>query len=482
MPLKVDFQRPEYAEALPKWDLVDDCDSGQQSIKRETTDYLPKPNPTDLSSENDARYEAYLLRAVFANYCQRTITGLVGQVYSKQPTVKLPPILDQLIDNVDGTGISLDQQSRKAVRSALKTGRGALLVDYPLTSGEVKKADAVAASIICYDPKSVINWRIEKVGNQNKYTLIVIEESVTKVDPEDIFRTSMVKQWQVLELIEGVYTRSRWEKVKGVKGEMQFQVIEDSISIPRKGNGQTWDQIPFTFIGANNNDSEIDQSPTYDLAILNIGHYRNSADYEESVFVVGQPMYLISGLTQGWVDENFKEGFQVGSRRALMLPAGGSGAIVQPAANSLAFEAMRHKEEQMVRLGAKIVEASGVQRTATEAGMDEASENSVLSNVARNVSAAYEQALLWAWEYMESAAGNSDDIVYELNSDYEISALDPQLLAGVIQAWQSGALTESEMRKKLEKTNLAFEDFNDWRDQLDDNPAGLPSANEGGIN
>ena len=182
-----------------------------------------------------------------------------------------------------------------------------MFVDYPQTDGEVKKSDAIDASIICYDPKSIINWRVEKVGNENKFTLIVIEEEMTKIDPEDQFKTNQVKEWHVLELVDGVYTKSRWEKVTGIKvAEDAFVVIEDSISIPTKGDGSTWDTIPFTFIGSSNNDSDIDQSPTYDLATLNIGHYRNSADYEESVFVVGQPMYLLAGLTQGWVDEKLQ--------------------------------------------------------------------------------------------------------------------------------------------------------------------------------
>ncbi len=482
MPNKVDFQRPDYQEELPKWELVDDCDKGQKTVKEKTDTYLPRPNPTDRTEENTERYKAYLLRAVFANYCQRTITGLVGQVYSKDPVVELPTTLEPLIEDVDNTGVSLEQQSRKAVRNVLKAGRGALFVDFPITDGEVKRADAVTASIICYDPKSIINWRVEKVGTVNKYTLIVIEEEVTKVDPEDHFQTVPVKEWQVLQLIEGVYTRSRWEKSMNAQNQEEFIVIEDSISQPTKGSGETWDIIPFTFMGSANNDSDIDQSPTYDLAVLNIGHYRNSADYEESVFVVGQPMYLLSGLTQGWVDENFKEGFQVGSRRVAMLPVGGDGKILQPDANSIAFEAMGHKEDQMVALGAKIVEPSKVQRTAKEAGMDEASENSVLSNVAKNVSTAYDIALFWAWEYMDRSVGEPDKIKFELNTDYEISALDPQLLAGVIAAWMGGALTDEEMRTKLVKSNLGFEDIEEWRAQLEANPPGLPGNDDQGGN
>ena len=135
----------------------------------------------------------------------------------------------------------------------------------------------------------------------------------------------------------------------------------------------------------------------------------------------------------------------------------------------------------MVALGAKIVEKSGVQRTAKEAGMDEASENSVLSNVAKNVSSAYERALYWAWQFMDRAAvQGSEDLKFELNTDYEISALDPQLLSSIISAWQSGALLDGEMRRKLEKANLAFEDIEEWKDGFESNPAGLPETIETG--
>ena len=56
--------------------------------------------------------------------------------------------------------------------------------------------------------------------------------------------------------------------------------------------------IPFIFCGALNNSPDVDKSPVYDIAEVNIAHYRNSADYEESCFIAGQATPVLTGLTQ----------------------------------------------------------------------------------------------------------------------------------------------------------------------------------------
>ena len=44
---------------------------------------------------------------------------------------------------------------------------------------------------------------------------------------------------------------------------------------------------PFTFVGAQKSDSMVDSAPLRDLAQLNLAHYRNLGDYENSAFFVG---------------------------------------------------------------------------------------------------------------------------------------------------------------------------------------------------
>lgn len=98
-------------------------------------------------------------------------------------------------------------------------------------------------------------------------------------------------------------------------------------------------EIPFTFVGAQNNDPSIDESPLYDIAMINLGHYWNSAEYEDSVFWCGQAQPWISGLDEQWRDGMEKNAVYVGSRAPMMLSAGGSFGYAQPLLNRLVKEA-----------------------------------------------------------------------------------------------------------------------------------------------
>ncbi len=485
----VDFQKPEFINHLPRWDLVDDCDNGQQAVKAKGDSYLRRPNKADQSEENKQRFNEYLKGAIFSNYTQKTTTGLVGEVFAKAPVSELPAAFDPIIDDIDGAGVSLKQQAKATVRKVLKFARAGLLTDYPQVEGQTSIADQqtgrIRPTITSFDPRSIINWRVERVGTESKITLVVIECEKAVVDPEDEFTEKIETQWLQLELINGVYSQTIWERSDdGNNKEKTFEIV-DGPNFPRRGNGELWNEIPFTFVGSSNNDETIDLAAMYDLAVLNIGHYRNSADWEESSFQVGQPTLSVAGLTQSWVTENYKDGFTFGSRAALMLPVGGSAQLLQASPNSMPFEGMQHKERQMVAIGARIVQETGTARTATEAGFERTSETSQLSQVAQNVSEAYEKALNWAWQFQDSSGDPRSDIHYQLNDDFEIAKLDPQVLQGVIAAWMSGAISQEEMRTKLAKMNLASEDFEEFAANIADNPAGLPAPepqNQGGLN
>ena len=80
-----------------------------------------------------------------------------------------------------------------------------------------------------------------------------------------------------------------------------------------RSSGKVFDRIPFEFIGAENNDSTVDDAPLWPLAYLNLHHFRNSADYEDSVFLIGQAQPWMSGLTTEWRDWMQEKGVYLGS-------------------------------------------------------------------------------------------------------------------------------------------------------------------------
>lgn len=444
----VQYVRKEVAAMQKKWFLVRDCLAGQDVIKNARTTYLPMPNATDKSDENVLRYSQYLERAVFYNVTQRTHGGLVGQVFRREPVREIPSNLDVLVKDVDGAGVTLNQQAKKTLGEVIAYGRCGLFADYPKTDNPTSLAAAqsgfIRPTITLFEPWSITNWRTRQVGARRLLSLVVLAEDCEAED--DGFEIKTRRRWRVLSLDEnGIYRVDLWGG--GEKG----LTIHDT-SYPVDSNGNNLREIPFVFAGAINNDPAVDLPPLYDMAVLNLAHYRNSADYEESAYIVGQPTPYFSGLTKDWVEDVFKKKpIQLGSRGAVPLPEAGKAGLLQASPNSMPIEAMNLKEKQMISLGAKLVEQSTVQRTATEARQEEAAESSILSSCAHNVSAAYEQALLYCSTFVSSAPVV---IKYQLNTEFELSRMSATEIQQIVANWTSGAVTFLEMRDSLRKAGL----------------------------
>jgi hypothetical protein len=205
---------------------------------------------------------------------------------------------------------------------------------------------------------------------------------------------------------------------------------------PLNGLGQPWRVIPFQFLGSENNDTSIDDSPLYDMAEINIGHYRNSADYEEAAYLVGQPQPWMAGLDEQWRDHMEKGGIFLGSRAPWLLPVSGTCGVWQAQPNTVAKEAMDSKKEDMVSLGARLIERGSAVKTATQADNDSAAEHSVLSLVVSNVSEAYSQCLVWMAEFVNAPG----ETLYKLNQDFSQITLDATILSALFNAVQGGKL------------------------------------------
>lgn len=455
--MAVDTVLSELADALPDYELIRDCLKGQREIKKRGTKYLPDPDETEPDAvERAARYKAYLLRSVFYGVTGRTLRGLVGLVFDKDPAIEIPDLLKPVKEDATGSGTSLFQQSQAALADVVSLGRAGVLTDYPRTAGPTNRKDAlegnIRPTIIRYKAEDIINWRTRSVGAKVLLSLVVLKESY--VIEDDGFAETAGTQHRVLRLTpEGIYTVELHKDIE------QPGVPQIEAFTPTDGKGQPLREIPFSFIGAEDNDPKVDQPPLLDLAELNIAHYRNSADYEESAFIVGQPTPVMAGLSKQWVDEVFKGKVRLGSRAAIPLPAGGSAELLQADPNTLAFTAMEHKEKQMIALGAKLIENTGTQQTATEATQDNVMDNSVLGTCARNVSMAYRKALNWAWLYMTGQVVDDPKVIdYELNTDFASRGLTAQDRQQIVQAWVQNAITWEEMRWNLKRTGMAYED------------------------
>lgn len=455
----VEYIRPELAERLPVFSRIRDCVQGQEAVKRKGALYLPEPDTWAVEFPGayaSARYSAYLLRAVFYGVTGRTLAGLTGQVSLKPATIKVPSLLDPIVKDATGTGIPLENLGLTAVSEVLQTGRAGLLADYPTRDGQPttraeQASGDVRATLTLYRAEDVINWRVTQRNAKAVLSLVVLREKYDASD--DGFKIERKDQYRVLRL-DGTYSVEIW------RNEGTWTIV--SSTRPTDGAGNPLREIPFTFIGSENNDPSIDPAPLEDMAELNIAHYRNSADYEESVFVVGQPTPVVSGIDEAWWTNVLKEQIRFGSRSGIPLPVDATFALVQAEPNNLAFEAMKHKEEQMKGLGAKLVEITKVQRTATESVQDEVSETSVLSRTVNNVSSGFLWCLEWAAIFSGITTINRDEkdadkklVNFELNTDFDFSNMSAEEINAAISAWQQGAISFTEMRTSIRKSGLA---------------------------
>lgn len=464
--MPVSDQHRLYTANRRRWELVRDCVEGSAAIKNRRaaegdssnktvsgniagTRYLPQPNPNDNSQENVQRYDQYKTRANFVNFTSHTRDGFLGMVFRVQPSVELPVSIEHLNDSADGSGKTLLQMSQNTVSDCLETGRQGLLVDFPVSEGGTRaQTSELKATIKEYSAESIINWRTEAIDGKAVLTMVVLAEEIERIE-DDQFSVTAETWHRVLWLVDGVYTQQVYNK--------DDELVEDGI-LPRKSDSSTWSEIPFVFVGAEDNGVTPDKAPLYDLAEVNIAHYRNSADFEEAAFFVGQPTVTIAGLTQAWVDQNMKSGLFIGSRAIVPLPEGGSADMLQASPNQMPSEGMKDKEQQMVQIGAKIITDSRGVETAEAAKLRFAGQNSKLSMVINNVQAAYMQCFQWALEFM---GGGTGDIEFDINRQFYESSADPQLLVAAMQLQDRAIIAKSDTRQLLRKQALIALDRTD---------------------
>lgn len=479
---------------LERWAVVRDVISGDQCLR--STKYLPELNSTDKSQENKARNDAYRARAVWYPATQFTLEGLTGLAFKNDPTTNLPAQLQYLLKDADGAGVSLYQQSQSTLSNNLAIGRHGLFVDF---------AEALGRPVIkSYLAESIINWRHDIVGGKVTLTKVVLQEEIEEYDGEWGLRC--LKQWREVYLnVAGKVEVRLWREdltspaenkpkvpvaFSGQGGDAVFTTV-------LRSRGAELTEIPFTFVGSYNNDSNIDPAPLYGLAQINLAHFRNSADYEDSVFFCGQVQPWISGLTEEWrnflqnpyfVDEQGQRRYTgqkvyVGSRTPLLLPENGGFGLAQAQPNSLAAEAMKHKEEQMVAAGARMIEATKANKTATGENNDREATTSVLSLCVANVNEAYQKAIGYCARFLDIAVPEKGfEDAYKIQQDFTTMTADPQLIAELVKSWQTGVIAKADIRAFFRKLGVVATERTDElieRDILKDGPP-LGTMDDGG--
>lgn len=476
----ISTQSTQYQNAFPLWQQVRDCVVGSAAVKAKTTTYLPTPS---LNNNDPMRYQSYIARAVFYNTTSKTLDGLSGAVLRKPSKTEVPELLEYMKVDADGSGSSINQLVKETLDDIIQVGRAGLLVDFPKVSEtpitlREERSMNLRASIITYHAESIINWKESKRGAETILAFVVLKEIRDVIDPVDPFSNETEIIYRLLALDEeGFYFQEEWIEPNNTNITTNAAQVGERV-YPTYKDGSRLTRIPFIFVGSKNLKPTIDKAPLLDIAVINLAHYRNSADFEEMVFVVGQPTLALTGLTEGWVNNIWKNApLQVGARSSIQLPVNGDAKFLQVNESQISNLAMLRKEEQMTALGARIITMSKVGVEASETiRLRLGGEASILSNIADNVSEAYTRALVQAALFMGASPEN---IVYELNDDFFSEKMTPQEAVAIVQLWQQGIIAKSDARDALRKGELLRKDREDERidQEINDENSNFLSVN-----
>lgn len=451
--MPVNTTHREYAKALPCWQMMNDVCNGEQAVKDKRQLYLPMPNPNDTSSENKERYKQYLQRAVFLEVTKDTLDKYTGQAFATDPVLTVDDELNYLKYDADGNGVTIYQVAQQMFIAQMQYGRCGLLVEFSQSLPDLSQQDVeqfdLTAKIKLYDAFSIVNWQV----SNNQLTMLVLKETVEKINDKDPFVSEQKEQYRHLFLDDnGKCAVQVWQEI-----DRKWQVVGD-VLYPTDNKGNELNFIPFVVVGSDTNSWAVQSVPLESLARLNLAHYRNSADYEDSVFRCGQAQPVLTGVSNDRLRYFEEKGIFIGSATALMLEAGGNFQFVQASANSLASEAMEKKYTNMLHLGAKLVEPSSANKTATQASQDSSVQNSVASMCIVNLNEAMQRALQMIYRLYNKPFVN---VLFKAKQEFSSPIADSGVLQTLSTLVQAGFAPKSVIYDYLRSHNLINAELSD---------------------
>lgn len=428
MPLET--PHPDYTRYYGVWTRIRDCLAGEDAVKARGDVYLPK-----LGGQDGNQYDAYKARAMFYGASGRTLDGLHGAIFRKEPEIVLPAQMEALRSNVDLAGTSLEDFSSVVTKHVAATARYGVLTEMP--------ANGRRAYLVGYTETNIVNWRTRVVDSVTIVDQVVLKEEYIK-PAEDGFGSEVSDRYRVLELDDNLaYFQRVFTKLDG--GEWSMELIEPT------NRGQRLGFIPFNFIGPFALSPDIQKPILLDLINVNLSHYRTAADLEHGCHWTALPTPWVAGL-----DESTGGALHIGSQTAWALPVAASCGMLEFSGAGLAAleKRLESKERLMVQLGARLLEdQKKAAETAESKRLQYSGENSILATMANTVSMGLTENIRWAALWMGVRHGE-DDLACKLNTDFYDAEMGPAEVQALVAAWQQGAMSKRSLVWNIHRGEL----------------------------
>lgn len=384
--------------------MVRDIWGGTEVVRSRGQVYLPQ-----APGEEPENYATRLNRSVFFNAFRRTVEGLVGLVFQKDPKLgdDVPPLIAEHWENIDLEGKHGDVFLRELLQDVLVAGHAAILVEFPHTDGEQTAADEMTEIRPYWVPirkDDIVSWRTETVNGRNVLSQLVIRETAMVADGE--FGERKEVRYRVLYRSDGVV------------GFRLLEVTENQAVVEHEaGIYPTQDEIPIAEVTSSGSRSMFDSDPPLkDLAYLNIAHYQWWSDYATASFMTNVPFLFTAGVVMQ--DEQGRP-ITVGPNTSLSAPDPNAKAEYvshDGASLGASKQALDDLKADMGTMGlAMLAPQKRVAETAEAKRLDKATSESALAVTARGEQDAVEVALGYHAKYLRLPSGGS----VQINRDFE---------------------------------------------------------------
>lgn len=435
-------------------------------------DALPYIRP--LPGHDTKTADKFRAGAYFLPITARSQEAFGGLVFAKAPMRNLPEALDGICADITRTGQDVDRFAEMAFDGVLTTGCVCVVADYPQAAPGVTVLQAeqqgIRPFLTLYDGTSILAARFVGVGSARVLGHVRLLEMVEEVDPADEWAMTVVEQVRVLDLDDaGLYRQRLFRKVDQAIASAWVQHGE---AIEPKMAGQRMSALPVYFTNARDAEPRPATPPLRDLADVNIAHLNDSAAYQWGLVWTANPTPVFIGL-------NLAEGetVKLGSSEGLSLGPDGDAKFMEFTGTGLSElrAAMEGKRRDGALMGARLLLEDGKAAiTAETARIQRAGEVSVVAGIANAVSECLTKALTFVaeWAGIDATVTNKDGtgapLSYWLNTNLNPSGLSAQDLAGLLAAWQAGAITLQDLFANLQQAEIVdpSKSFLDHVDEL----------------
>ena len=418
-------------------DLVRTLWAGNEAVRAKGRVLLPS-GPGEESPE----YTQRLNMSVFFNMFRRTVEGLVGLIFRKDPKLgdDVPVVIAEHWENIDMEGTHGDVFCREIATDALTVGHAVILVEYPNTAGEHGREAEITGEIRPYwvpiHKEDIMSWRTVKENGARILTQLVIREK-TMVS-EGRFGERSQTQYRVLYRENGVVG---WELLEVSKDNAIISVDE--------GLYPTQDEVPVSEICSSGSKSLFESDPPLiDLAYLNIAHYQAWSDYAYSIHMANVPILFGKGIPEARNPDGTPTGPVVVGANAAFLTQAPDADMKYVSHDGAALGASKQNLDDLKAdigtLGlAMLSPQKRVAETAEAKRLDKSTSDSALSVTARALQDGVENALKFHGRYLR---GQPEGGSIEINRDFEGLLLEADVMNAFSQLVKVGMPPEPVVR------------------------------------